>query len=641
MCGICGFIGPPAGPIDVEAARTMRDLLTHRGPDGAGETEIRGGGLHGWLGHRRLKILDLTDAARQPLSNDDGSVTVTYNGEIYNFADLRADLTSRGHRFRSSGDTEVVVRAYEEWGDDFIHRLDGMFAFALWDANRGRLILARDRTGKKPLYYTQIGGRLTFASEIKALRAAPWVRTGPDLARLPEFLTYGYVPGPHTLYEGVSQVPPGCTLTYTTRGIEGIRPYWDWPLEPAGTPADGDLAGRIAALIRDAVRRRMVSDVPIGALLSGGIDSSIVVGLMAQLSDVPVHTFSIGFEDDQSFDERDYARLVAERFSTHHTEFVVRADAVALLDTLLWHHDQPFADSSAIPTYLVCRLAREHVTVALNGDGGDEVFGGYDRFVAARISGMVPTPLARAGRRAVRLLPRSDGYFSPRRRAERFLERAGQPVRDRYQSWIAVLNEDLLAQVVPADVRALAPRDVTASMDDCYTRAAALPQLDRILYANFKTYLPDDLAVKMDRTSMANSLETRSPFLDTAVVECLARVRARHKVGLRSVKPFLRKAFGPLLPDEIWDRKKHGFGVPMGHWFRGPLGEVFQDEVLAADARTAGILDRGAVTRLWDEHRGRQVEHGFRLWTILTLERWLRGSGNTSAAPPPVAIEAS
>jgi asparagine synthase (glutamine-hydrolysing) len=633
MCGICGYVGRPETLPPEPAIKAMCDVIAHRGPDGDGVLQVRAGdgsGLAGWLGHRRLRIIDLSEHAHQPMTNEAGDVALVYNGETYNFRELRAELAARGFRFRSTGDTEVVLRAYEAWGDRFVERLDGMFAIAVWDARRGRLLLARDRTGKKPLFYAAEEDRVAFGSEIKSVLAAPWVN--PEFAEelLPRFLTFGYVPAPETLYRGVRQVPPASTLTLDASGALETRTYWDPLASDVSARCDRPARRRIAELVENATARRLVADVPVGALLSGGVDSSVVVALMSRASQEPVRTFSIGFPDEPSYDERSYAKIVAERFGTRHVEFAVKADAVALMDTLLWHHDQPYADSSAIPTYLVCKLAREHVTVALNGDGGDEVFGGYDRFVAAKIAASFPQRAGRALSPLVRILPRSHGYYSIRRRAERFLELSSLGPLERYQSWIAVFNDDLLAALMPAGDTA----ELTTSMEVCYRRAAHLPVLDQILYANFKTYLPDDLAVKMDRMSMASSLETRSPFLDTALVEYLARFPATRKVGLRHVKPMLRRSLWPLLPREIWNRRKHGFGVPMGAWFRGELRSMFEDEVLATNARTSQYLDRAVLVDLWGQHLRGEVEHGFRFWTLLTLERWLRGLGSGRSARP-------
>jgi asparagine synthase (glutamine-hydrolysing) len=619
----------------------MSDVLRHRGPDGRGEfkigAELAGRRLEGWLGHRRLKIIDLSDAAHQPMASDDGSIVVTYNGEIYNFRELRRELETAGHRFRSTGDTEVIVRGYEEWGDGLVSRLDGMFAFGLWDGRRGRMLLARDRAGKKPLFYTTRGGRLSFASEIKSLLCLQWVDARADASAVPELLTFGYVPNPRTMYEGIVQVPPASVVAYDFDGPQPPHSYWNALPSGQMDRVGPNVTGEIASLLEDATRRRLISDVPLGALLSGGVDSSVVVGLMSRHLGEPVRTFSIGFSDADSYDERTYARMVAAHFRTVHTEFVVEANAVALLERLLWHHDQPFADSSAIPTYLVCELASEHVTVALNGDGGDEVFGGYDRFVAAAIAERVPRLLTHAARGATSFLPLDHGYYNLRRRAERFAAHTDMPAEDRYQAWIAILNEELLNDVLNAAVRRTLEEPVARSMLACYEQASHLPQLDRILYANFKTYLPDDLAVKMDRMSMAHSLETRSPFLDTALVEYLARVPARRKVGLRRVKPLLRQAFWPLLPREIWNRKKHGFGVPMNRWFMGELGVMFADEVLAADARCTAYVQPHIVRRLWEEHQRGDGFHGPAFWTLLTLERWLRAAERPPSMSPPTA----
>jgi asparagine synthase (glutamine-hydrolysing) len=643
MCGICGYVGPPDAVLDPTTARAMRDSLRHRGPDGAGEASLSpldaGNYLRGWIGHRRLKIIDLTRAADQPMANEDGSVVLGYNGEIYNFRELRRELEGLGFSFRSTGDTEVVLRAYEAFGDDFVRRLDGMFAIALWDARKARLLLARDRVGKKPLFYAHLADRIVFASELKSLLLCPWFPRSMDVERLPEYLTFGYVPSPHTLYEKIRQVPPAAVVAFDREGISVPREYWD-PLPTQPDIRARDAESRVAELLRAATRRRMVSDVPLGALLSGGIDSSIVVGLMSEASAEPIHTFSVGFPDEPTFDERAPARRVADHFGTRHTEFAVQLDAVALMDRLLWHHDQPFADSSAIPTYIVSRLAREHVTVVLNGDGGDEVFGGYDRFVAAALSRRLSPIVARAARRATGLLRRDHGYYSHRRRAERFLELAEAPVTDRYQSWIAVANRDLLHDLLAPRWRELGlPAAVEASMRLQYERASDLPLLDQILFANFKTYLPDDLAVKMDRMSMAHSLEARSPFLDTALIEYAARIPARERVGVRRLKPVLRRAFGRLLPDAVWNRGKHGFGVPMGTWMRGELGSMFADEVLGCGARVGDFIDVRVAARLWEEHRRGEREHGFRLWTLLTRERWLQSLERPPPAEPPREAE--
>jgi asparagine synthase (glutamine-hydrolysing) len=612
MCGICGYVGGDVEP-DVGAGRRMRELLAH-------VLETDEGSPAGWFGHRRLKVIDLSHASDQPLTLEDGSLTLTYNGEIYNFRELRRELEAKGHRMRSSGDTETLLHAYREWGESFVERLEGMFAFALWDRPRRKLLLGRDRTGKKPLFYASTPGRVTFASEIKALRMAPWLRLAPALERLPEFLAYGYVPQPQTLVAGVLQVPPGALVVVEDGSQPTVRRWWSAVPARLDRRDDPATLAELRRLLDAATGRRMISDVPLGAFLSGGIDSSLIVALMRRHAHGPVRTFSAGFPDDPSFDERPFARQIAHTLGTTHTEFAVRADALALVDRLLWFHDQPYADSSAIPTYLVSQLAREHVTVALSGDGGDEVFGGYDRFVAVKLAGLVPRSATKLALRGAGLLPRSQGYDSVRRRAERFLEKSSLPAKERYQSWISVFSDDLLAELLPEQP----PVAVTRSMDELYARASHLPELDQILYANIASYLPDDLHVKIDRMSMANSLEVRSPLLDTAVIELAARIPAARKVGWRRPKPVLREAFGPMLPGWVWTRRKQGFGVPMGRWFRTELRAAFEDEVLAPGARTAELIDTPTIRAMWDEHQRGSAEHGSRFWPVLGLERWLR-----------------
>jgi asparagine synthase (glutamine-hydrolysing) len=646
VCGICGVVTPARESVDPGLVRAMSDVLEHRGPDGSGQLELQGGGPGGearaWLGHRRLKVIDLSERADQPMSVDDGTGTValTYNGEVYNFRELRTELEVAGHRFGSTGDTEVVLRAYLEWGVDFVKRLDGMFAIALWDGRRGTLVLARDRAGKKPLFYSVRDDRLAFASEIKSLLRVPWLDTRLRAESVGEYLTFGYVPHPGTMYEEVVQVPPAGVVTFAVGQGARTTEYWD-PLPPAQDLQPGpDYVETVRELVRQAVRRRLVADVPLGAFLSGGVDSSVVVGLMAEATDEPVRTFSIGFADDQSFDERDYARLVARRFGTNHVESVVRADAVSLMDRLLWLHDQPYADASAVPTYIVGELARRHVTVVLTGDGGDEVFGGYERFAAAGIVSRIPGPVAALGSRVARRLPSGSGYFDLPRRLVRLFQDHRLPVERRYLGWVSVMSEDLLAEMW-SPTNGSGPAAVARSYEEPYARAAPLDPLDRLMYVNFKTYLPDDLAVKMDRMSMAHSLEARSPFLDTALVEYLSRLPARHKVRLRRTKPLLRQAFRPLLPDAIWNRRKHGFGAPLDAWFRGELGTMFKDEVLSGDSRLSGMLDATVVRRLWAEHRGGDAHHGLRLWALLTLEHWLRAAGSATPVGSDAGLDLS
>ncbi len=637
MCGICGIVGSPRDG-DGAAIRVMTDRLRHRGPDGEGLQRLSapGGAASGWFGHRRLRILDLTDAAHQPMISADGRIALTYNGEIYNFRELREQLTARGRSFASSGDTEVLLRAYEEWGDECVALLDGMFAFAIWDGRDGHLLMARDRPGKKPLFYAVLGDRLVFGSEIKALVAGGVsVEVAPE--HLAEYLTFGYVPHPHTMVRGIRHLEPGSMIKWRPGGEPRSVRYWRpaVPDRPSALRApDRQLFSEIRSAFATATARRMVADVPIGAFLSGGLDSSLVVAAMVAQGTGDVHTFSIGFPDDAPGDERRWARIVADHLGTRHTEYAVKADAVALLDQIVWHYDEPFADGSAIPTYIVCELAARQVKVVLNGDGGDEVFGGYDRFKAFVLASRAPQWPAPGIRRLARMLPTGSGYYSTRRRLLRFFEAAEQPLIERYLSWITVLPHHRLGEFLAPEVLALNPARPDAAFIAEYDAHPALKPLDRLLAANFATYLPDDLAVKMDRMSMANSIEARSPFLDTALIDLLATVPAARKVGLRRVKPLLGKSFGPSLPDVIWKRRKQGFGPPMHAWFRGPLGELFEDEVLAPDAASSPYLRRDALAGMYRAHRTGASDEGFRLWTFLSLERWLRAIGRPGAMAP-------
>jgi asparagine synthase (glutamine-hydrolysing) len=619
-------------PVDATVGQRMMELLWHRGPDGSGQLVTQGSGHEAspaiFLGHRRLKIIDLSEAAQQPLPNEDDTVWVVFNGEIYNFRNLRRELEWRGHIFRSRSDTETIVHAYEEFGDECVHRLDGMFAFALWDERRGRLLLARDRSGKKPLFYAFDGTRLTFGSEIKAILACPWVERRIAVEQIPAFLSFGYVPTPRTLYQGILQVPPASYLVVDRTGIKGPIQYWH--LQFSHEPDGHDLhtreaAQRVRELLAEGVARRLISDVPLGALLSGGLDSSIVVGLMSQLLKEPVRTFTIGLADDSSFDERPYAAIAAQCFRTDHTEFVVNPDAIALTELLLWHHDQPFGDSSAIPTYLVSKLARQQVTVVLNGDGGDEVFGGYDRFLGALITARMPKLLAPVGRALARCLPRQDGSYSIRCRLERFLEDSNASPEERFLGWITYFNVSrLLDLLCPEFAAKVDVEQLQAGVHQSYAEVSELSLLHRLLHRNFMTYLPDDLHVKMDRMSMANALETRSPMLDTALVEFAASLPPQLKIHRTQMKYVLRLAFRDLLPPALLHRKKHGFGVPLGHWFRYQLRGYVEETLLTPAARLRAYLNQDVVRALFQEHVDGVRPHWDRLWVLLTLELWLR-----------------
>jgi asparagine synthase (glutamine-hydrolysing) len=632
MCGICGVIDLSGRPVDQAVGQHMLALLWHRGPDSTGSLVIEPEPLKAcaaaFLGHCRLKIIDLSEAARQPFPNEDETIWVVFNGEIYNFQDLRDDLEYRGHSFRSRSDTETIVHAYEAFGDDVVQHLDGMFAFALWDARRGRLLLARDRTGKKPLFYTFDGTRLTFASEMKAILACPWVERRIAVGQIPELLTFGYVHTPRTLYEGILQVPPAAYVTLDHKGLTGPHRYWHLTFSSGshGISLSAPAAAKhVRKLLTEAVARRLISDVPLGAMLSGGLDSSIVVGIMSQLLDEPVRTFTIGWADDLSFDERPYAAIAARHFKADHTEFVVKTDAIALMESLLWHHDQPYGDSSAIPTYLVGKLAKQHVTVILNGDGGDEVFAGYDHFFGALMADRMPHWLAPIGHAVVRCLPRNHGYYSVRRRLERFLDDAGAPIEERFLGWISLFNIASLTPLLRRDLAVqTAVEQLHAGFTRWYAEAKGLPLLHRLLNVFFMTYLPDDLHVKMDRMSMAHALETRSPMLDTAVVEFVASLPPEIKIRGTRMKYILKLAFRDLLPPAVLHRKKHGFSVPLTHWFRHQLRAYVEETLLSPRARVREYLDQEIIRTLFQEHVDGIRPHRYRLWILLTFETWLR-----------------
>ncbi|MDO8680051.1 MAG: asparagine synthase (glutamine-hydrolyzing), partial [Acidobacteriota bacterium] len=522
MCGICGelrFEGH--GPVSERALDRMTATIQHRGPDHA--ATYLSPGAHAGLGFRRLSIIDLRSAANQPIGNEDESIQLVFNGEIYNFKDLRKGLVANGHRFRSNADSEVIVHLYEELGDRAIDELDGMFALSIWDERKGQLVLARDRAGKKPLFYWRDPSRVVFGSEMKAILAHPDLSVEIDEAAVPYYFLYGYVPHPRTIYRNIHQVEPGTVASFDRDGREASRRYWQLTFPDAETqqhaePIRAVAARRVRELVTAAVERRLMSDVPLGAFLSGGIDSTIIVGIMSRLMREPVRTFSIGFDGDPMFDETGVARETARVFGTDHTEFRVKPSAIDLLDTLIYHHDGPFGDSSAIPTYLVSKLTREHVTVALTGDGGDEVFAGYLRFGAAVAAERLPAWAGRAAGAALSMLPNPGNERHPVARGRRFVRFMNLPLQDRLAAWAGVFYDDLEAVLDPSFASRIDPIDRGRHVRHLKGVDGASP-LSRLLAANFHSYLHDDLLVKADRMSMANSLEARAPFLDRALME--------------------------------------------------------------------------------------------------------------------------
>ncbi|HXB57841.1 MAG TPA: asparagine synthase (glutamine-hydrolyzing) [Vicinamibacteria bacterium] len=616
MCGICGLLSRNGAPERGRIA-TMTRALGHRGPDGEGlhvDAPVA-------LGHRRLSIIDLSDAAREPMTNEDGTLWLVFNGEIYNFRELSKDLKTR-HRFRSQGDGEVILHLYEELGDGAVAALDGMFAFALWDAKRRRLLVARDRAGKKPLFYHDGPNLFAFASEVKALLAHPGIPRAQDPSALPLYLTYGYVPTPGTFYQGIRALPPAHFLVATEKGCEGPTPYWTVRFRDGVVGDDREAEERFRSLLQEAVTRRLVADVPLGAFLSGGLDSSSIVAFMARAAGGRVRTFTIGFKGGKEYDETPHARTVAEAFGTDHTEFVVEPKALELIDRLVWHHDGPFGDSSAVPTYLLSELTRTRVTVALNGDGGDEVFAGYLRLYGGALSERIPRPIFRGLAAVLGLLPEPRDRRHPLRFAKRFVEAGRFPLLERYLRWNAYFPNDLTELLRPEYQRFCDPELVRASFRAGLDGEGST--LARLLHLNFKTYLLDDLLVKIDRMSMAHGLEARSPFLDTALVEFGAALPDRLRMRWGRGKLLLRRAMKDILPPSILARGKMGFGAPLGAWFRNDLNGLVEERLLDPGSPLYDYLRPDPVTRLVRSHMAAAADLSPQIWALMTLESWLR-----------------
>jgi asparagine synthase (glutamine-hydrolysing) len=583
MCGIAGYLTSAGAPLPREPLRAMCSRLVHRGPDGYGEYFDQDAAL----GHRRLSIIDVAGGA-QPLANEDGAIQVVFNGEIYNHRELARDLESRGHRFRTRSDTEVLVHLYEEEGERMPAKLNGMFAFAIWDAARKRLFLARDRFGEKPLYYTSSlpGLRFAFASELKALMTVPGFRKRVDARAVAEFVGNAYIADPSTIYRNVHRLCAGHSLTVAQSGIT-TRRYWAPPFsaEPGHRKA---AAERLQELARDAVRIRTMSEVPLGAFLSGGIDSSAVVASLAADSTEPVQTFSIGFTSPE-FDELDYARLVARRYGTLHRELILDGQVHEMLGRLAGHYDEPFGDPSAIPTLYLARFARERVTVVLSGDGADEVFGGYLRY------GRV---------------------------LERLKQTARPSIGDEYQREVAAISDanltSLLSPHVHASLDGYWPRD---AMKSRFERFRGLPPLLQMQAVDMETYLPSDILVKMDRATMAYSLESRAPWLDHRLAEFAGRFQPDWKFRGVKGKRMLKHAFRRLLPPKILMRPKMGFAAPLAEWFRTSLRTTFEDLVLCREM--SAFLNLEQARRLWREHQsGMHDDHSWVLWNLLVLGQW-------------------
>jgi len=603
MCGICG-IATARGAVDRDRLRRMSETLIHRGPDSEG-THVEGGI---GLAARRLAIIDLS-AGDQPIANEDGSVVVVQNGELYNYRELMRELERAGHRFRTHCDTEVHVHGYEEWGIGLFERLRGMFAVALWDAREQRLVLARDRFGIKPLYYRHADGELSFASELDALPHGDI-----DVDALEAFLAFNSIPGPLSIFEDIRKLLPGHVLTWQ-HGDMATREYArTGPLDTRHDEDEAELVEECRARLRDSVRAHLVSDVPVGVMLSGGVDSGALAALAAEESSEPVRTFSIGFEES-SFDELAGARAVAQRYGTNHRELVLRPDAALLLPALADAFDEPFADSSALPTYLISKLAAEGVKVALSGEGGDELFGGYYTYVADQLADRI-APFVPLFRNAVERLPSSDRRVSFDYKAKRFARAAHLPPLERHHGWKEIFSADARAELRGGR----SPFDPLGVYRERFAQTEGHELVTRLQDVDFGIYLVDDLLTKTDRASMAWSLEARVPFMDTVVANFAFSLPVRHKVRGLQKKLLLRKAVEPLLPHEVVHGRKRGFSIPAAAWLRGEL-EPFARETLSAVARQ-GYLDPAAVERELDTHISGRDDRSRQVWGLLAFTLW-------------------
>jgi len=623
MCGIVGEVFASAsGKADANLVGQMCKAIWYRGPDDQGVIS-RG---QASLGMVRLAIIDIVGGA-QPMSSTDQSVHLVFNGEIYNFISLRESLIQSGYTFRTQSDTEVILHLYKEHGQDFVQRLRGMFSIALWDENERKLLLVRDRLGVKPLFYHFDGDRLLFGSEIKSLLQDPTIERVPNYRAVDQMFRFGYTMPPDTCFKGISELPPASTLTFS-QGQVDIRKYWDLHFEEAPTYDKNRSRDDLLELLRESVRLRMISDVPLGALLSGGIDSTLIVALMSEISDEPVKTFSIGFEDP-SFSELPLARQVADRYSTDHHELFVKPDVVDLIPSLISHHDAPFYDTSAIPTYYVCKMAREHVTVALSGDGGDELFAGYNLYraeKAARYISMLPTSVG--GSAMIWLanqIPESGGYVNKGRVAREFMRAVYLQSSERYERWSSKVKSETRGQLYQApelvdcltNTHARHISDLFASQPDATT-------LGKYLYTDTKTELAQDVLVKVDRMSIANSLEIRSPLLDHKLHENAATMPDRAKLNGRTSKYLLKSLAKQYLPPDLLKRPKRGFSVPLDRWFREDLAEYAAEIILDPSTLSRGLFNKLAVDQLMTDHRSGVTNYGREIWMLLVTELWHR-----------------
>lgn len=645
MCGICGNIDFKSG-VRAQSIKRMCHVLAHRGPDDEGMVLIRGdtffevkkpfatysdgNGFEVGLGHRRLSIIDLSEAAHQPMCNEDGRIWIVFNGEIYNFQETREKLEKKGHSFKSKSDTEVILNAYEEWGVECLNHFRGMFAFAIWDSNLQRLFMARDRLGKKPLVYFHQNDHFAFASEIKALLQLSAIEKKVNGCAIHQYLTYQYVPSPETIFEGIKKLPPAHYLLYDRNGILKVERYWKLNFNKGfQTYSDvKELEDRIRTGLEESVKLRLISDVPLGAFLSGGVDSSLIVGIMAKLSRDPVKTFSIGFEEEE-FDELSYARLISNHFATEHHEFIVKPNAIEVLPKLVWHYNEPFADSSAIPTYYVAKMTKDYVKVVLTGDAGDENFAGYPRYLRSKwliFFLKLPKKLRRDFLPPfLRMIAQFHWREKTFNRLAAYIESVSSNQARNYAEQVKIFNagekESLYS---PEFLEAVGGIDSFGYLLSKFEEAKTDNLIEQLLYLDINTYLPEDLLVKMDIATMANSLEARVPFLDHQLMEFIATIPSRLKLKGTVTKYILKRAFSDFLPQSILTRKKMGFGVPVARWFRNELKDYIYEILLDRKTLNRGFFRKEGIERLLNDHITLRYDHSAKIWALLFLEIWFR-----------------
>lgn len=637
MCGICGIVDISGREIEEPILKKMCSAMIHRGPDDEGiyikhqspVTSYQSKPSVG-LGHRRLSIIDLSSAGHQPMCNEDGTIWIVLNGEIYNYKELSEDLRARGHKFKSNTDTEAIIHLYEEYGEECVKQLRGMFAFAIWDERKQTLMLARDRPGKKPLLYYYKNGIFCFSSEFSSLLASGLIDKEINRKAIHYYLTFGYIPAPMTIYKDVYKLQPAHILVL--KNIVGqasrlsIKQYWSLDYARKINISEEEAASEVLRLLKEAVKIRLHSDVPLGAFLSGGIDSSTIVALMSQLTGKRVKTFSIGF-NEEDYSELKFAKKVASTFNTEHHEFIVKPMALEVLPILVERYGEPYADSSAIPTYYVSQQTKQHVTVALNGDGGDELFAGYERYQAMLLSEAyhkIPEIIRNSLiQRFAGLLPDSTDSKNRLRRLKRFIDGAALPLNQRYLKWVGIFDERSKSEIYTQEfMKNISNSNPVKVISEYLNSSNGVNLLDRLLLTDTMTYLPNDLLVKVDITSMANSLECRSPFLDHHLMEFAASLPAEFKIKRFIKKNILKKAVRNIIPHNNIHRRKMGFGVPVGVWFRCELKGFLQETLLSQDSLSRGYFKPDKIKDMVYQHTSGRQDWSFQLWALLMLELW-------------------